>query len=249
MRTRLLYILVTLILLGGTGCMSNSEGNTIHSNEAQTEVIKQLKKTYDEEFRIVEVEEGGVTVAGRAIPNQYLVESVENGTKFRYVIQNDGEIDDYYLPMKYGNKLYDDILSNKIKEIYGDREVKCQLLFYTNDNEDAFAPNDIEGKPLKIYLALEASHLDKDMESKLATELYNSILGSSNKILEIAFFRSFPSDINNFLDFEITGVNNSFSSLYEDQMSGRLLLFSNTDGDTVELNSVLKRIKSLPQED
>lgn len=244
----LLFILVSI---GVTGCMGVEEKQPTANEEKtkdsiQSQIIADLEAQYDMEFKIAKVFEGGITVGGRKVPTKYLIECVDDGTMFKYVLHDDGEIDNYYSFMRLGNDYYKEVLQEKLDSIYGKDNYVCQVLF-SSDHEPLSVKEFEEynfkadsSRQIKIYLGIKTENFQLDKESEKIAEIYNGLENFESKRMDIGFFENIPNDIEQFLSYETTGVNNTFSSFYLDCLFGETNIMSGFDGMVLSPKEVEK---------
>ncbi|MCY9692052.1 hypothetical protein [Paenibacillus alginolyticus] len=206
--------------------------------------IAELEKKYKRKFELVSTEEGGVTFAGRQVTNSHLMKSVVDGTLFRYVVQPDGEIDDYYLPMKFGNEYFNNELKSKLDSLYGTGNYVCQVILNSGDRVDV--PEGIDGyrykndneKKIKIFIGVRTDRLDKKAESAKILDIYNNINNTKSKSVRVGYLKTMPQDLTHFLVYETTGLHDAFSSFYSQHMNGELIIFSDLDGEILKLDDI-----------
>ena len=247
MKKIILFVLLIIFSVGGVaGCMTKDDDKRPDTVNREEEILTNLQEKYDSEFEVIGVEEEGVTVAGRSVPNSYFLKSKKDGTMFRYIEHSDGEVDDYYLPMKQGNDYYQKELKGIADEIYGEGNYTGQAILFPDSELDG---NENDGKTnmrIKLFLSVKTfGELDRDLEAEKAANLFNRIHDVSSKNLQIGyFFDQIPGNIDSFLSYETTGVNDTFSSFYGDQMSGQLILFSTIHGMDVEQSDIKNLFKT-----
>jgi hypothetical protein len=213
----------------------NQTQEVIRTTPEQAEM--NLEEAYGEEFEVVDLEEEGRTVGGKWVSNAYHMRAMEDGTEFRYVVQPDGEIDDYYPPMKLGNQFYEDKIKQTLEAWYGEGNVIGQVIVSPGkeiQSEQAlstYLPEEDSQKSIDVFLAIKTDSLDKSKEAERLASLYNGLEGYTLKGLEVGFFSEFPSTIHQFLVYETTGLQDSFQSFYESELLGLVSLFSTFDGN------------------
>jgi hypothetical protein len=248
---RILAILLIFILvsIGVTGCMEDKEINTKEENpkdNTQSEIIADLQDQYGKKFKIVKVFEGGVTVGGKKVPTGYLIECLDDGTKFKYFLHDDGEIDNYYVNMKLGNDYYEDVLKEKFDKIYGENKYVCQILLYpaneptTGEDLGKYSYKKDPTKQVSIFLGVEIENFNLEQESEKISNLYNGLEGFDMKKMQIGFFTKIPDDIEQFLVFETTGAKNTFDLFYLDALYGVTFLSSSFNGENLSPEDVEK---------
>jgi hypothetical protein len=227
--------------------MEDKEINTKEENpkdNTQSEIIADLQDQYGKKFKIVEVFEGGVTVGGKKIPTGYLIECLDDGTKFKYVLHDDGEVDNYYVFMKLGNDYFNNVLKEKLDKIYGEGNYACQVMLSTK--EELYSGEDLkkykyeqdENKQVVVYLGVVTEDFNIEEESAKAAEIYNSIEKVESKRMQIGYLPEIPKDIGIFFNYEIAGVKNSFRSFYADQLKGLTTVSSRKDGMKLKASDI-----------
>jgi hypothetical protein len=238
---RILAILLIFILvsIGVTGCMEDKEINTKEENpkdNTQSEIIADLQDQYGKKFKIVKVFEGGVTVGGKKVPTGYLIECLDDGTQFKYVLHDDGEVDNFYVYMRLGNDYYNEVLKEKLDKLYGEGNYVCQVLLApdnkpcTGEEIDQYKHEEDSSKQITIYLGVKTENFLLDKESEKIAKIYNGLENFEMKNMQVGFFKAIPSDIEQFLSYETTGAKNTFASFYLDSLIGETNIMSSFDG-------------------
>lgn len=236
---QLLPCMLLVIGMGGLmGCMDNRQTGNPPASPDQEAVAAKLEETYKTKFEVVGVKKGGVTTAGRFVPDRFHV-LAEDGTYFSYTEQADGEIDDFYPDMKFGNDYFRNELQAELDAIYGKNKIRGQAfisLAPTSDQRTLLHTYDYKQdseKVVSVYLAVMVDDFEPEAEAKKALQLYNAITQTSAKDVQIGYFAAFPDDLDSFLRFETTGKDNTFEVFFAAQMKADLLINSRSDGDTL----------------
>ncbi len=230
-----LLVLTFITVVAVTGCMDEKRKNTSEDN-VKADIIDDLQLQYGKKFKIIETKEGGVTIGGKIVPDGNLIECLDDGTKFKYVLHDDGEVDNYYVPMRLGNDYYKNFLKKKLDELYGKGNYVCQVTLYpenepfTGEELEKYKYQNDENKQVMVYIGLKTEDFILETESFKAAEVYNDISKIDSKRLQIGYFTEIPADIKNFFAYEINGVKNTFDSFYLDSLTGETLISSNFDG-------------------
>jgi hypothetical protein len=243
-RALLFLLVLALITVGVTGCMDGKKNTSEESVKAN--IIDDLQLQYGKKFKIIETKEGGVTIGGRIVPEGNLIKCLDDGTKFKYVLHDDGEIDNYYVNMKLGNDYYNDFLKKQLDEVYGEDNYVCQVLLfpdyepYSGEELEKYQYKKDSKKQVKVILGVKTENFNIELESTKVANIYNKIKNFELKKIQIGYFTTIPSDVENFLNYEIVGVNNTFDSFYFDEIIGLNILDSSSDGMTILPNDVVK---------
>ena len=240
-------VVISLFLLGSTGCMVRS-----YEPANAEKMLADLEEQYGQRFELVEIEKGGVTVAGRLVPDSLFVKA-EDGTYFAYAEHSKDDIRDLYWNMKYGNDYYRNELKSKLDALYGEENYRCQVILFNlvrNSGEnkaekykDYDYTKDAEVN-VYLYLVVRTSVFDLESESMKAADIYNSISNVSDKGLVVGYFSEFPSDIHKFLAYESVGLSDLFSLFYADQMHAELRMTNIRSGLTTSQEEVKALIET-----
>ena len=238
-----LLVLTFITVVAVTGCMDEKRKNTSEDN-VKADIIDDLQLQYGKKFKIIETKEGGVTIGGKIVPEGNLIECLDDGTKFKYVLHDDGEVDNYFVNMKLGNDYYNDFLKKQLDEVYGAENYVCQVMLfperepYSGEELDKYQYTRDSNKQIVMYLGVIGIDFDLEVESTKVAEIYNSIEKVESKRLQVGFLPNKPNDINYFLSYEIVGVHNSFTSFYRDSLNALTILSSRKDGMILKANDI-----------
>ena len=241
-RALLFLLVLTLITVGVTGCMD--EKNNTSDDNVKADIIDALQLQYGKKFKIIETKEGGVTIGGKIVPEGNLIECLDDGTKFKCVLHDDGEVDNYYVNMKLGNDYYNDFLKKQLDEVYGAGNYVCQVLLfpdyepYSGEELEKYRYEKDSTKQVGVFLGVNITDFDLEKESKKVANIYNSIENFDMKDMQIGFFTKIPSDVENFLVYETTGANNTFDIFYLDYLEGLTIISSSIDGKVLSAQQI-----------
>ena len=118
-----------------------------------------------------------MTIGGKIVPEGNLIECLDDGTKFKYVLHDDGEVDNFYVPMRLGNDYYKNFLKKKLDELYGKGNYVCQVTLYpenepfTGEELEKYKYLNDENKQVMVYIGLKIEDFVLETECLTPSEL------------------------------------------------------------------------------
>ena len=210
------------------------------------DVERDLQQKYGQRFEVIEVKRGGVRPSGRVQPDSFFVRA-EDGTKFRYTWRQDEEVVEFYPNMRFGNAYLEQKLRGVLDELFGSGNYAAQAIWYkheemfTAENINTYDYEEDEDVTVDLFLAIQVDEMNYVEEAEKLRFVYDAMTGVKSTMMLVGYLKSLPGDMNTFMAYETTGVDNTFSAVYGELVNTGVLLSSYEPG-TLEIEKIAAQL-------